>query len=75
MDEVTWFKSGAFPFLGTYEKGYWADPYTLFWVEVIAMQFAELRRWQVRAGSRLGVRLGWYAVRRSAAGWGRPAQV
>ena len=46
--------AGAFPFLGTYEKGYWADPYTLFWVEVIAMQFAELRRWQVRAGGRGG---------------------
>lgn len=46
LEEATWFKNGAFPFLGTYEKGYWADPYTLFWVEIIAMQFAELRRWQ-----------------------------
>lgn len=46
QEEVTWFKNGAFPFLGTYERGYWADPYTLFFVEIIAMQFAELRRWQ-----------------------------
>lgn len=45
-EEVYWFKTGAFPFLGTYEKGYWTDPYTLFWIEIIAMQFAELRRWQ-----------------------------
>lgn len=44
--EATWFLNGAFPFLGQYEKGYWADPYTLFWVEIIMMQFAELRRWQ-----------------------------
>lgn len=25
---------------------YWVDPYTLFWIEAIMMNFAELRRWQ-----------------------------
>jgi len=28
---------------------YWTDPYTLFWVEAIMMNFAELKRWQVRS--------------------------
>lgn len=26
------------------------DPYTLFWIEAILMNFAELKRWQVRRG-------------------------
>ena len=25
---------------------YWLDPYSLFFVEVILMQFAEIKRWQ-----------------------------
>lgn len=25
---------------------YWLDPYSLFFIEVILMQFAEIRRWQ-----------------------------
>lgn len=25
---------------------YWLDPYSLFFIEVILVQFAELRRWQ-----------------------------
>jgi light-harvesting complex I chlorophyll a/b binding protein 3 len=45
VDEVTWFKTGVIPPAGTYDK-FWADPYTLFFIEVIAFQFAELRRWQ-----------------------------
>lgn len=45
-EQVTWFKTGVIPPAGTYEQGYWADPYTLFFLEVIAFQFAELRRWQ-----------------------------
>ena len=40
-----WFQTGVIPPAGTYDK-YWADPYTLFFIEVIAFQFAELRRWQ-----------------------------
>ena len=44
--EVLWFKSGVIPPAGTYERGYWADPFSLFWLEVVAMQFAELKRWQ-----------------------------
>lgn len=44
-EEVTWYKTGVIPPAGTYER-YWADPYTLFFLEVIAFQFAELRRWQ-----------------------------
>ncbi len=42
---VVWFQSGVIPPAGTYE-GYWADPYTLFFIEVVAMQFAELKRLQ-----------------------------
>lgn len=53
-DEVTWFKTGVIPPAGTYNgtafspdnKGYWLDPYSLFFIEVIAFQFAELRRLQ-----------------------------
>eukprot|EP00879_Flechtneria_rotunda_P000466 GHRR01000567.1.p1 GENE.GHRR01000567.1~~GHRR01000567.1.p1 ORF type:complete len:268 (+),score=84.06 GHRR01000567.1:122-925(+) len=43
--QVRWFETGVIPPLGTYDK-YWTDPYNLFFIEVIAMQFAELRRWQ-----------------------------
>jgi len=45
-EEVLWWKSGLIPPLGTYSKGYWMDPFSLFWVEVILVQFAELKRWQ-----------------------------
>lgn len=44
--EVLWWKSGLVPPLGVYEKGYWTDPWSLFFVEVILVQFAELKRWQ-----------------------------
>ena len=44
-DEVTWFKTGVIPPSGNYGR-FWADPYALFFIEVIAFQFAELRRWQ-----------------------------
>jgi hypothetical protein len=27
-------------------QGYWTDPWSLFFVEVILVQFAELKRWQ-----------------------------
>jgi light-harvesting complex I chlorophyll a/b binding protein 3 len=46
VEEATWFRSGVIPPAGNYEHGYWADPYTLFWVEAILMNFAELKRWQ-----------------------------
>lgn len=42
---IEWFRSGVIPPAGVY-KGYWADPFTLFFVEVIAIQFAELKRLQ-----------------------------
>merc|ERR1712096_415322 len=42
---VVWFKSGVIPPAGSYAN-YWTDPYTLFFIEVILMQFAELKRWQ-----------------------------
>lgn len=42
---VVWFRNGVIPPAGMYE-GYWADPYTLFYIEAIAMNFAELRRLQ-----------------------------
>lgn len=41
---VVWFKSGVIPPLGTYN--YWADPYTLFVLEMALMGFAEHRRAQ-----------------------------
>ena len=44
-DEAIWFKSGVIPPAGSYDK-YWVDPYTLFFVEVVMMQFAELKRYQ-----------------------------
>ncbi|EFJ09199.1 light-harvesting complex [Selaginella moellendorffii] len=41
---VVWFKTGVFPPAGTYN--YWADPYTLFFLEMALMGFAEHRRAQ-----------------------------
>lgn len=42
---VLWFENGVFPFAGSkYE--FWTDNYTLFFVEIVLMQFAELRRLQ-----------------------------
>jgi hypothetical protein len=34
--------NGSFPAV----QGYWTDPWSLFFVEVILVQFAELKRWQ-----------------------------
>jgi light-harvesting complex I chlorophyll a/b binding protein 3 len=45
VEEVTWFRSGVIPPAGSYGK-YWVDPYSLFLIEIVLMQFAELRRWQ-----------------------------
>lgn len=42
---VVWFRSGVIPPAGTYD-GYWTDPYSLFLIEIVAMQFAELKRLQ-----------------------------
>ncbi|PNH12057.1 Chlorophyll a-b binding protein 8, chloroplastic [Tetrabaena socialis] len=42
---VVWYTSGVIPPAGTYDN-YWADPYAIFFVEIVAMQFAELRRLQ-----------------------------
>merc|ERR1712224_324412 len=42
---INWFKTGVIPPAGNYSQ-YWSDPYTIFFVEVILMQFAELRRFQ-----------------------------
>ncbi|GAB4825360.1 Photosystem I chlorophyll a/b-binding protein 3-1, chloroplastic [Ancistrocladus abbreviatus] len=41
---LPWFKTGVFPPAGTYN--YWADPYTLFVLEMALMGFAEHRRFQ-----------------------------
>jgi light-harvesting complex I chlorophyll a/b binding protein 3 len=50
---VLWFQTGVIPNGGTPEGLYqvWPlgtliDPWALFWIEVVLMQFAELRRWQ-----------------------------
>jgi len=41
---LPWFQTGVIPPVGTY--GYWADPYTLFVLEIALMGFAEHRRAQ-----------------------------
>lgn len=41
---LPWFKTGVIPPAGTYN--YWADPYTLFVLEMALMGFAEHRRFQ-----------------------------
>jgi hypothetical protein len=43
--DIDWWRTGVIPPAGTYDK-YWTDPYTLFTIEVVAMQFAELKRLQ-----------------------------
>ena len=43
VDQVLWWRSGLIPPLGV-SQDYWTDPFSLFFVEVIAMQFAELKR-------------------------------
>jgi light-harvesting complex I chlorophyll a/b binding protein 3 len=43
IHQVLWWRSGVIPPLGTY-KSYWMDPFSLFWIEVILVQFAELKR-------------------------------
>jgi light-harvesting complex I chlorophyll a/b binding protein 3 len=42
---VLWFQTGVIPSAGT-PTLYGVDPWALFWIEVVLMQFAELRRWQ-----------------------------
>jgi light-harvesting complex I chlorophyll a/b binding protein 3 len=42
---ILWWKTSVFPPAGTTDI-YWADPWAIFWIEVVLMQFAELRRWQ-----------------------------
>jgi light-harvesting complex I chlorophyll a/b binding protein 3 len=43
---IEWFRTGVIPPAGVPKDLYWTDPFSLFWVEVIAVQFAELKRWQ-----------------------------
>lgn len=46
--EVIWWQSGVVPSYASADATslYWADPWAIFWIEVVLMQFAELRRWQ-----------------------------
>jgi len=44
-NNVAWFSSGVIPPAGAY-KGYWTDSVSLFFIEAIAMNFAELKRLQ-----------------------------
>ncbi len=51
----TLIRSKVIPFAGVY-RGYWTDAFTLFFIEIIALQFAELKRlqdyrWALRSGS------------------------
>lgn len=43
--QVVWFQSGVIAPATTYDN-YWTDAYSLFFIEVLAMQFAELKRLQ-----------------------------
>ena len=43
--EIPWFKVGVIPPAGMYDGGYWASPYSLFFIELIFFHMAELRRW------------------------------
>jgi len=43
-EAAVWFRSGVIPPAG--QGQYWIDPYSLFFIEAVAMNFAELRRWQ-----------------------------
>lgn len=50
---IEWFRTGVYPPAGVPKDLYWTDPFSLFWIEVIAVQFAELKRWQdFRYGAR-----------------------
>jgi len=42
---MPWFASGLIPPLGVYD-GYWTDPWSLFLIEIVLIQFAELKRLQ-----------------------------
>lgn len=42
---ILWFKTGVIPPAGQTDV-FGIDAYALFWIEVVLMQFAELRRWQ-----------------------------
>ncbi|KFM27222.1 Chlorophyll a-b binding protein 8, chloroplastic [Auxenochlorella protothecoides] len=44
-EEIKWWKTGVIPPAGQYDK-LWLDPYSLFWIEAILMNFVELRRYQ-----------------------------
>ena len=55
---LPWFQAGgldstsrlvAIPFTGSIPFEYWTDQYTLLWTMLVAMGFAETRRWQVSA--------------------------
>jgi len=39
---LAWFQNGVVPPSGSFD--YWADPFSLFWGQLVLMQFAELRR-------------------------------
>ena len=41
---LVWFTSGAIPPQGTFD--YWANPMTIFWVNMCMMNFAEIKRGQ-----------------------------
>jgi hypothetical protein len=45
--DIDWWRTGVIPPAGTYDN-YWTDPYTLFAIEAVAMNFAELKRLQAR---------------------------
>jgi light-harvesting complex I chlorophyll a/b binding protein 3 len=44
-NDIAWFSSGVIPPAGSYDE-YWTDNVSLFWLEAIAMNFAELKRLQ-----------------------------
>merc|ERR1711990_768253 len=69
---VVWFKAGVIPPAGNYGE-YWSDPYTIFFVEVVLMQFAELRRWQDYRNPGSQGRQSFLGLERALGGSGDPA--
>ncbi len=51
---VPWYQSGVIAPWNKYDN-YWTDPWSLFFIEVVLMQFAELRRLQVRRARAAGL--------------------
>lgn len=69
---MLWWKSGVIPPLGTY-KSYWLDPFSLFWIEVILVQFAELKRYGRALLPHVGIMPPAHFPDAARSAWGTPS--